>query len=136
LGTWWEHIGSKGENEKVFWHPPQLKRKIIGALECMIRLLIGCMYSLFWKLLVSCFWHQLLAFLRAWVWFNIYCYCILLLFIYCSFHYLDAVPPRLKFVFRIDPIWLTHHQKNRNLASSPKTKVWLKGNVSSLCPVM
>jgi hypothetical protein len=24
LGTWWEHIGSKGENEKVFQGPPQL----------------------------------------------------------------------------------------------------------------
>ncbi len=69
LGTWWEHIGSKGENEKLFRHPPQH----IGALEFMIRLLTGCMYSLFWKLLVTCFWHQLLAFLRAWVWFNIYC---------------------------------------------------------------
>jgi len=72
LGTWGEHIGSKGENEKIFWHHPQLKRKIVGALKCMIRLLIGCMYSLFWKLLVTFFWHRLLAFLRAWLWFNIY----------------------------------------------------------------
>jgi hypothetical protein len=51
MGVHWEldgeHIGSKGENEKLFQHPPQLKRKIIGALEFTIRLLIGCMYSLF-----------------------------------------------------------------------------------------
>jgi hypothetical protein len=43
MGTHWEQRG----NEKLFQHPPQLKRKIIGALESMIHLLIGCMYSLF-----------------------------------------------------------------------------------------
>jgi hypothetical protein len=40
-------MGSEGENEKLFQQPPQLKKIIIGALECMIHLLIGCMYSLF-----------------------------------------------------------------------------------------
>jgi hypothetical protein len=47
MGVHWELDGRKGENEKVFRHPSQLKREIVGALTWMIGLLIGCMYSFF-----------------------------------------------------------------------------------------
>jgi hypothetical protein len=137
LGTLWEHIGSKGEIEKVFWHTPELKRKIVGALKCMIGLLIACMYSLFWKLSVMCFWHQLFPFIRAWVWFNI------IVLVYIILIYLLCFP-----LLRWDgaQVEICILQWSNLINPSPKrTETWqvpqtsrcnLKGNVSSLCPVM
>jgi hypothetical protein len=54
LGTWREHIGSKGKWKKS--PPPQnLKEKKSRHFECMLSLPLGCMKFLFPKLFVTIF---------------------------------------------------------------------------------
>ncbi len=86
LGTWWEHIGSKGDKEKLFQHPPSTQKKNNwGHLNAWYAFSLVASTLYFEKLSVSCFCCQYLAFLRVSVYIltyivNIYyCYLFILL---------------------------------------------------------
>jgi hypothetical protein len=56
LGTFWEHLGNKGEKPKIPSCPPYPpKEKNKTHCYCLLRLPIGCMNFLFPKLFVTIF---------------------------------------------------------------------------------